>query len=350
MHHHLPSLVHHHLPSLVHHHLPSLVHHQLPSLVLHHLPSLLDHLLSSLFIIFFLCSPSSFSVHLLPFLFDIFLLCSPSSITVHLLPSLFTSSSSVRHLPSMFTLFLLCSPSSSAGHLPSLFTFFLLCSSSSFTVHVLSFLWRPSFSVHLPSLWTIIFLLCAVGSGSSQTTRTPTRGENRAVTFTFLLGNPITVTLLVALTSLLTFNFVTTWLQLLLSAQAGKSEQKLNRPQWCWYSTDVGGEILDVITTMELTSARQDLTWSVILKYINEIVTRFDCFWENCCVTTMLHVIWKGKKREEKKKKKEGGEKRRRKMYSCDDASTWKRTRGRLLRVKPERVWQLIISTPTSLC
>ncbi|KAL8617778.1 hypothetical protein ACOMHN_062532 [Nucella lapillus] len=49
-----------------------------------------------------------------------------------------------------------------------------------------------------------------VGSGSSQTTRPPTKGENRAVTFTFVLGNPLTLTLLVALTSLFTVNFVTT--------------------------------------------------------------------------------------------------------------------------------------------
>ncbi|KAK7455934.1 hypothetical protein BaRGS_00039424, partial [Batillaria attramentaria] len=48
------------------------------------------------------------------------------------------------------------------------------------------------------------------GSGSSHTTMAPMRGENRAVTFTFILGNPFTVTLLVAFTSLLTFNYVTT--------------------------------------------------------------------------------------------------------------------------------------------
>lgn len=48
------------------------------------------------------------------------------------------------------------------------------------------------------------------GSGSPQTTRAPLRGENHAVTFTFTLGNPFIVTLLVAFTSLLTFNFVTT--------------------------------------------------------------------------------------------------------------------------------------------
>ncbi|XP_076465226.1 zwei Ig domain protein zig-8-like isoform X2 [Babylonia areolata] len=48
------------------------------------------------------------------------------------------------------------------------------------------------------------------GSGSSQTTRPPSRGENRAVTFTFVLGNPVTLTLLVALTSLFTISFVTT--------------------------------------------------------------------------------------------------------------------------------------------
>lgn len=50
------------------------------------------------------------------------------------------------------------------------------------------------------------------GSGSSlQTTRAPLRmGENRAVTFTFILGNPFTVTLIVAFISLLTFNCVTT--------------------------------------------------------------------------------------------------------------------------------------------
>lgn len=48
------------------------------------------------------------------------------------------------------------------------------------------------------------------GSGISQTTRSPMRGENRAVTFTFLLGNALTVTLLVAFISIVTFNIVTT--------------------------------------------------------------------------------------------------------------------------------------------
>ena len=169
------------------HHLPSLVHY-LPSLV-HYLPPLC--------IVVVLWAPFSFIV----------LLCALSSLCCTSISfSCALSSFSVHHLP-LCIIFLLCAFASSS----------FPCASSSPVQHFPS---SSSPRVHYLSL------LFAAGSGSSQTTRNPARGENRAVTFTFLLGNPITVTLLVALTSLLTFSFVTTWSQMLLAARTVQEERE----------------------------------------------------------------------------------------------------------------------------